>query len=142
MLEGLDGSLRAPGDAGNRLDGQVGHEPKENHLTLLRGEPIDCGQQGRVEWLLPIRAGAVRGGSTGGHRSPRTPSGIVDDPIAGEGKDPLPDGNLVTPHAPQVPGDLEEDFAQEIFGIRHALCPQVAEDGRCKLPVESPGIPM
>lgn len=141
MLESLDGTGRAPSDAGNRLDGQVCDEPEDDHLPLIGGETVHGGDQRRVDWLQRIRARSVRDGSPGGHRSPRASSGVVDDPIASQGEDPLPHGKLVASHTPQVSGDLEEDLTQDVFGIRDALRSEVAEDGGRELPVESRGIP-
>src|SRR5205085_206121 len=79
-------------------------------------------------------------GAAVGRRSPARPPPGVGDAVVGDGEHPPPQGGVVAPEPRQVPHDVEEDLAEEVFGLGGTLAADVAEHGRCQRPVHAGGV--
>lgn len=126
MLHRLHRTHAALRDGRDGLQGEVTDEAQHDELPLLGRELCQGGQELGVD-RLPLRRGLTIG-DVGADQSgpPRAASVVVDHAVASDGEDPAPH-LLVRPlEARERPGDVQDDLAQQVVGVGHALPPQVA----------------
>ena len=116
MLERLHGSDRSVGHRGDCFEREVGNEPQDHDLALIRSERVECRHEHRVEGFVG-RRNDLRGLRT---KEPpaalRTPP-FVDQSAVRNREHPPPERVVIAVEPVNAAGDVEEHLAQEVLAV-------------------------
>jgi hypothetical protein len=145
MLEHTDRSRLLPQDLGYLGHLQPGKHAEQNHLSLVGRKRGDARQRsfgvvgGEDGALGVVRAGSLTDVSEAGAqvRSALPAAPMIDQPPPCDREEPAPKRPLVTVETAETGGNVEPRLRREILPVVGLLHPQVAQEPRMELPVES-----
>jgi hypothetical protein len=126
-LQRLDRTDSATNDPGDVVEGEVGDEAEDDHLTLTGGELAERGNEVDVEVATVVDAcafGWILGDDASSHAPP---AHVVNAATVGNGEHPAAKVIGTAAETTEIAGNADEHVADQVLGLVDTMRSEIAE---------------